>query len=169
MAPSTLSLLITIVLSLLQGSCAIPFSNAMCQPEYAWMDNAEQLNPCWTVTYVIAACNGDKPSQVGVSMLIHGNVVNSSWSCYNLMMDCTLCQNLAYTSNTKTWPSFSENCPSNYKDEIFLHGYVLANYASISYWATINYNLATIIRAAISSPAGILLIAVLGYIIYKHY
>ncbi|KAF8549248.1 hypothetical protein OG21DRAFT_1515418 [Imleria badia] len=218
MAPSTLSL-ITIVLSLSQVSGALPSSNATCQPEYTWMDNVGQLNPCLTVAYVIAACDGDTWTQPALPSGYSYDSPNGttatpcycSWSCYNLMMGCTLCQNSAYTSDTKTWPSFSENCPSNYKDEMFPQGYVLANNASIPYWATINptkwpselfdieqaqsyanqnqsdywpsnsspsssasstssgssTNLGAIIGGTVGGAAGLLLVLVGGYIIYK--
>ncbi|KAG9310415.1 hypothetical protein JVU11DRAFT_9554 [Chiua virens] len=121
-------------------------SNATCQPEYAWMDNAEGKDPCLTVAYVIAACVGDTWTQ---PPLIPGESYDSpngttatpcycSWSCYNLMMACTLCQNATYTASVKTWPTFVQNCPLNYKDEIFPQGYVLLSNISIPYWATIN-------------------------------
>lgn len=40
----------------------VPVTNATCQPEYAWMNNAEDRTPCLTVAYVIAACAGDSKS-----------------------------------------------------------------------------------------------------------
>lgn len=152
MTPGILSLLFAITFSLSRVLAVRPniltaVSNATCQPEYAWMNNAEQKDPCLTVAYVIGACVGDskslrfwdlcetqfpeigqlghnllclpgtrmihrmvrrpllvtgKPSQVWVSILVHRFDINSSWSCYNLMMACTLCQNPAYTSEIKT-------------------------------------------------------------------
>ena len=150
MTCSILSLLIATVFSLSQvwgirQDILVPVSNATCQPEYAWMNNAEQLDPCLAVAYVIAACAGDSKSlhlrvlyeilscmQLGHNLLCLLGIriirrvvrrpllvtgmtlsssspntcllsgVNSSWSCYNLMMACTLCQNPAYTSDITT-------------------------------------------------------------------
>lgn len=67
MASKIISLFITIVLSLSQvwavhPNIFIPVSNATCQSEYAWMNNAEQQSPCLAVAYVIAACAGDSKS-----------------------------------------------------------------------------------------------------------
>ncbi|KAG1775093.1 hypothetical protein EV702DRAFT_460834 [Suillus placidus] len=49
------------------------------------------------------------------------NACYCSWSSYNLMMACTLCQS---TNNSVVW------------ERIFPFGYVLAGDASIPYWAT---------------------------------
>ena len=67
MTCSILSLLIGVAFSLSQvwgvrPNIFVPVSSATCQPEYAWMNNAEQLSPCLTVAYVIAACVGDSKS-----------------------------------------------------------------------------------------------------------
>jgi len=110
------------------------------------MNNAEQQSPCLAVAYVIAACAGNTWTQPALPSGYsydspNGTTVTPcycSWSCYNLMMACTLCQNPANTGDIKTWPSFSQNCPSNYKEAVFPQGYVIDNNASIPYWATIN-------------------------------
>lgn len=67
MTSGILFLFITVVFSLSQVRAArpnifVPVTNATCQPEYAWMNNAEQRSPCLTVAYVIAACAGDSKS-----------------------------------------------------------------------------------------------------------
>ncbi|KAH0832388.1 hypothetical protein J3R83DRAFT_13421 [Lanmaoa asiatica] len=63
MTSGILSLLLIIVFSLSQvWGILVPVSNAKCQPEYAWMNNAEQRSPCLTVAYVLAACAGDSKS-----------------------------------------------------------------------------------------------------------
>ncbi|KAH0838822.1 hypothetical protein J3R83DRAFT_7226, partial [Lanmaoa asiatica] len=163
MTPVVLFALTTIAFSLSQvwgahPNIFVPTSNATCQSDYGWMNSTEQRSPCLTVAYVIAACVGDSWTQPA---LPSGYSYNSpsgttatpcycSWSCYNLMMACTLCQSPTFTSDTTTtyvniltivctaWPSFSQNCPSNYKDQVFPQGYVLADNASIPYWATID-------------------------------
>ncbi|KAN0101184.1 hypothetical protein V8E55_001168 [Tylopilus felleus] len=222
MTSSIFTLLITIVLSLCQAWAVhpniyarAPVSNATCQPEYAWMNNAEQQSPCLAVAYVIAACVGDTWTQPALPSGYSYDSPNGttatpcycSWSCYNLMMACTLCQNPAYTSDIKTWPSFSENCPSSYTEEKFPNGYVLENDASIPYWATIDptswpselfdigqaqtyanqnhsdywpsysassssgsgskTNLGAIVGGTVGGAAGLLLILVGGYLLYK--
>ncbi|KAF8430461.1 hypothetical protein L210DRAFT_3072207 [Boletus edulis BED1] len=153
MSSSVLCLLITIIFSLprVRGISPQVFnivSNATClEPDYTWMNNTEHQSPCLAVAYVIAACDGDTWTQPALPPGYSYDSPNGttatpcycSWSCYNLMMACTLCQSPAYASDLKTWPSFSQNCPSNYKDEVFPQGYVLANNASsIPYWATID-------------------------------
>ena len=64
MIARTLSFLATISLSPSQAwsvhpNVLVPVSNATCQSEYAWMNNAEQQSPCLAVAYVIGACAGD--------------------------------------------------------------------------------------------------------------
>ncbi|KAI9572526.1 hypothetical protein HD554DRAFT_2168219 [Boletus coccyginus] len=150
MTPGIFSLF-TITFSLSRGFTVRPnilnaVSNATCQPEYGWMNNTEQKDPCLTVAYVIGACVGDTWTQPALPSGYSYNSPNGttatpcycSWSCYNLMMACTLCQDPAYTNEITTWPSFSQNCPSNYKDAIFPQGYVIPNNISIPYWATID-------------------------------
>ncbi|KAF9221272.1 hypothetical protein BS17DRAFT_810156 [Gyrodon lividus] len=149
---SLLSLLV--VVPWLSASLAIlvhpnilaPVSLATCQSGYAWMNNEEGKDPCSAVAYVIAACVGDTWTQPALPSGYSYNSPNGttatpcycSWSCYNLMMACTLCQGPTYIGDIKTWPSFSENCSSSYTNEAFPAGYVLAGDGSIPYWATIN-------------------------------
>ncbi|KAF8841378.1 hypothetical protein BDN67DRAFT_528342 [Paxillus ammoniavirescens] len=142
---------LVVVVPWLSGSLAMvvhpnifaPTSLAVCQDGYAWMNNEEGNSPCLAVAYVIAACAGDTWTQPALPPGYSYDSPNGttatpcycSWSCYNLMMACTLCQGPAYTNEVKTWPSFAQDCPSGYTDSVFPSGYVLAGNGSIPYWA----------------------------------
>ncbi|KAH7884087.1 hypothetical protein F5I97DRAFT_1648458 [Phlebopus sp. FC_14] len=126
----------------------VPVSNATCLSDYAWMNNEEGYDPCLTVAYVIAACAGDTWTQPALPSGYTYDPPNGttatpcycSWSCYNLMMGCTLCQGSDYTSDIETWAHFSQNCPSSYSDVYFPSGYELLGDASIPYWSSIDPN-----------------------------
>ncbi|KIK46141.1 hypothetical protein CY34DRAFT_800856 [Suillus luteus UH-Slu-Lm8-n1] len=121
-------------------------STANCIDGYSWMNNGQGDSPCHTVAYVEAACAGnnyDQPALISGNSYSLPNSSNSnqcycSWSSYNLMMACTLCQN---TSNFVVWewPQWAGGCSnSSWTQEYFPSGLVLAGDASIPYWAITN-------------------------------
>ncbi|KAG1839940.1 hypothetical protein C8R48DRAFT_741092 [Suillus tomentosus] len=106
-------------------------SSAACMSGYSWMDDSQGNSPCLTVAYVEGACTGnnyDQPVLQSGDMYSlpnssTANACSCSWSSYNLMMACTLCQGVtALTIYYRYFPS----------------GYVLAGDASIPHWATTN-------------------------------
>ncbi|KAG1830032.1 hypothetical protein EV424DRAFT_373394 [Suillus variegatus] len=121
-------------------------SYAICMSEYSWMDDSQGNSPCLTVAYVEAPCYGNTYEQ---QILVNGdmyalpnssnaNACYCSWSSYNLMMACTLCQGVI-TSSVSEWPAWAAGCTTNqsWTQEYFPSGLVLAG-ASIPYWATTN-------------------------------
>ncbi|KAG2101813.1 uncharacterized protein F5147DRAFT_708106 [Suillus discolor] len=122
-------------------------SSATCMSEYSWMDDSQGNSPCLTVAYVEAPCyenNYVQPVlQSGYSYTLpnssNANACYCSWSSYNLMMACTLCQG-ANDSSVWEWPAWADGCAANqsWTQEYFPSGYVLAGDASIPYWATTN-------------------------------
>ncbi|KAG2049108.1 hypothetical protein BDR06DRAFT_961823 [Suillus hirtellus] len=122
-------------------------SSATCMSGYSWMDDSQGNSPCLTVAYVEGACTGniyDQPVLQSGDMYSLPNSSNAnacycSWSSYNLMMACTLCQGVS-TSSVSEWPAWTSGCTTNesWTQEYFPSGYVLAGDASIPYWATTN-------------------------------
>ncbi|KAG2101810.1 uncharacterized protein F5147DRAFT_295966 [Suillus discolor] len=122
-------------------------SSATCMSEYSWMDNSQGYSPCTTVAYVEAPCyenNYDQPILLNDTFYNLPNSSNAnacycSWSSYNLMMACTLCQGVS-TSSVSEWPAWAAGCPTNqnWTQEYYPSGYVLTGDVSIPYWATTN-------------------------------
>ncbi|KAI6153054.1 hypothetical protein BKA82DRAFT_4085472 [Pisolithus tinctorius] len=123
-------------------------SLAHCSSDYEWMQNQETTSPCLLVAYVISACAGTNWT---LPALLPGSQYDGpagqtvtpcscSWSCYNLMMACTLCQstNSSDGYNLQTWPAFVENCTSSETNVYFPSGYSIAGNQTIPYWAAIN-------------------------------
>ncbi|KAG0703454.1 hypothetical protein DFH29DRAFT_1068581 [Suillus ampliporus] len=112
------------------------------------MNDAQGYSPCLTVAYVEAACvsnNYEQPAlMVGYSYSLPNsstaNACYCSWSSYNLMMACTLCQGSNFTDSVWTWPTWASGCTANssWIEEYFPSGYMLAGNASIPYWAINN-------------------------------
>ncbi|KAG2351917.1 hypothetical protein BDR07DRAFT_975375 [Suillus spraguei] len=75
-------------------------STATCLDGYSWMNDGQGESPCLTVARVEAACSEDnyiQPALIpGYSYSLpnatSGNQCYCSWSSYNLMMACSLCQ-----------------------------------------------------------------------------
>ncbi|OAX34854.1 hypothetical protein K503DRAFT_774100 [Rhizopogon vinicolor AM-OR11-026] len=77
-------------------------SSASCTTDnvYEWMNDAQGYSPCLTVAYVEAPCAGNSYIQPSLMVNYSYSLPNSttanecycSWSSYNLMMACTLCQ-----------------------------------------------------------------------------
>ncbi|KAG1741800.1 uncharacterized protein EDB91DRAFT_315577 [Suillus paluster] len=121
-------------------------SSATCINEYSWMNDAQGYSPCLTVAYVEASCIGNNYEQpalmVGYSYSLPNsstaNACYCSWSSYNLLMACTLCQ--GFTDSVWTWPTWASGCSANssWIEEYFPSQYVLAGNASIPYWAIKN-------------------------------
>ncbi|KAG2101809.1 uncharacterized protein F5147DRAFT_708097 [Suillus discolor] len=122
-------------------------SPAACIDGYSWMDDSQGYSPCLTVAYVEGACTGNNYNQPVLDSGYSYSLPNSStanpcycsWSSYNLMMACTLCQG-ANDSSVWEWPAWADGCATNqsWTQEYFPSGYVLAGDASIPYWATTN-------------------------------
>lgn len=120
-------------------------SNAKCLSNFIWMNNKEQNDPCLLVAYVIAACVGNSWTQPLLPSGYHYDAPSNStatrcycsWSCYNLMMACTWCQN-PNTNELTSWINFSQDCPSSYTDEYFPSGLTLLANQTIPYWASID-------------------------------
>ncbi|KAG2036165.1 hypothetical protein BDR03DRAFT_1092655 [Suillus americanus] len=122
-------------------------SPANCTSEYSWMDDSQGHSACLTVAYVEGACsenNYDQPVLINGDSydLPNSSIANPcycSWSSYNLMMACTLCQGNTNTSIWE-WAQWVSGCTTNssWTQEYFPSGYMLAGDASIPYWATTN-------------------------------
>jgi len=122
-------------------------SAATCTDGYSWMDDSHNYSPCATVAYVEGACTGNNYNQPVLQSGYSYSLPNSStanpcycsWSSYNLMMACTLCQEVDDTA-VWSWPQWASGCTTNqsWTQEYFPSGYPLAGGASIPYWATIN-------------------------------
>lgn len=137
----------TILAVQVHAASRIVVSSATCIDGYSWMNNGQGDSPCLTVAYVEAACsenNYDQPIlDPGYSYPLPNastefqNPCYCSWSSYNLMMACTLCQG---TNATLQWPQWASACTTNlsWTEEYFPSGYVLSGNASIPYWATID-------------------------------
>ncbi|KAH7909755.1 hypothetical protein BJ138DRAFT_1154497 [Hygrophoropsis aurantiaca] len=122
-------------------------SEATCTADYSWMNNAEGQSPCLVVAYVEGACNGDDWTQPTLSVSAHydpssisnANACYCSWSSYNLLMACTLCQGPQFSDSLLTWAEFYKPaCPSSYYDVYFPTGYTLDTSSSIPFWASMN-------------------------------
>ncbi|KAG0703452.1 hypothetical protein DFH29DRAFT_1068580 [Suillus ampliporus] len=123
-------------------------SPATCNGEYSWMNDAQGYSPCLTVAYVEGACIGNNYEQPALMVDYSYSLPNSSsespcycsWSSYNLMMACTLCQGSNFTDSVWTWPTWASGCTANssWTEEYFPSEYVLSGDASIPYWATTN-------------------------------
>ncbi|KAG1908736.1 uncharacterized protein F5891DRAFT_1180281 [Suillus fuscotomentosus] len=116
------------------------------------MDDSRNYSPCTTVAYVEGACTGNNYNQPVLQSGYSYSLPNSStanpcycsWSSYNLMMACTLCQEV---NDTAVWrqvirllASVGIGCTTNqsWTQEYFPSGYLLTGDASIPYWATTN-------------------------------
>ncbi|KAG1775095.1 hypothetical protein EV702DRAFT_460922 [Suillus placidus] len=120
-------------------------SNATCISGYSWMNDSQGYSPCHTVAYVEAACTGNNYDQQALNNGFSYSLPNSStanecycsWSSYNLMMACTICQGNT-NSAVWEWPQWTSGCTTNlsWTQEYFPSGFVLAGDASIPYWAT---------------------------------
>ncbi|KAG1814374.1 uncharacterized protein BJ212DRAFT_1482111 [Suillus subaureus] len=119
-------------------------SPATCTSEYSWMDDGQGDSPCLTVAYVEAACSGNNsiPDEWLFVLLAKffdrkSMLLCSSWSSYNLMMACTICQG-SNDSAIWEWAEWASGCTTNssWTEKYFPSGYVLAGNASIPYWAT---------------------------------
>ncbi|KAG2147503.1 hypothetical protein DEU56DRAFT_125963 [Suillus clintonianus] len=118
-------------------------SPATCIDGYSWMNDGQGDSPCLTVAYVEAACFGNNYVQpvlkAGYSYTLpnstNANPCYCSWSSYNLMMACTLCQGISTT--VFEWPSWANGCATNiaWTEEFFPSGYELTGNATIPYWA----------------------------------
>ncbi|KAG2342668.1 hypothetical protein BDR05DRAFT_963884 [Suillus weaverae] len=83
-------------------------SPATCISGYSWMNDSQGYSPCLTVAYVEAACAGNNYDQPVLNSGYSYSLPNSStanacycsWSSYNLMMACTICQG---TNNSVVW------------------------------------------------------------------
>ncbi|OJA10612.1 hypothetical protein AZE42_09932 [Rhizopogon vesiculosus] len=146
-------------------------SNATCTTDnvYAWMNDEQGNSPCLTVAYVEAACIGNsyylQPSlMVNYSYSLPNsttaNACYCSWSSYNLMMACTLCQGSEFSTSVWTQVihlmlsklliislidglSGQVGAPLTLLGQPSLYfpsgsGYVLSEGASIPVWATLN-------------------------------
>ncbi|KAG2036164.1 hypothetical protein BDR03DRAFT_960345 [Suillus americanus] len=95
-------------------------SPANCTSEYSWMNDGQGDSACLTVAYVEGACsenNYDQPVLInGYSYSLPNsstaNPCYCSWSSYNLMMACTLCQGNANTSIWE-WAQWASGCTTN--------------------------------------------------------
>ncbi|KAG1746904.1 hypothetical protein EDB19DRAFT_331938 [Suillus lakei] len=120
-------------------------SPATCMSGYSWMNDSQGYSPCLTVAYVEAACVGNNYDQPVLQTNNSYSLPNSStanpcycsWSSYNLMMACTLCQG---STTIYEWPQWASGCTTNtsWTQEYFPSGYMLTGDASIPYWATTN-------------------------------
>ncbi|KAG1908735.1 uncharacterized protein F5891DRAFT_1180280 [Suillus fuscotomentosus] len=83
-------------------------SSATCMSGYSWMDDSQGNSPCLTVAYVEGAYTGNDYNQPVLTSGYSYSLPNSStanpcycsWSSYNLMMACTLCQEV---NNSAVW------------------------------------------------------------------
>ncbi|KAG2049107.1 hypothetical protein BDR06DRAFT_732364 [Suillus hirtellus] len=125
-------------------------SPAACIDGYSWMDDGQGDSPCLTAAYVEGACTGNNYNQPVLQSGYSYSLPNSStanpcycsWSSYNLMMACTLCQEVNDTA-VWSWPQWASGCTTNqsWTQEYFPSGYELVGGASIPYWATTNREL----------------------------
>ncbi|KAG2066765.1 hypothetical protein BDR04DRAFT_1159893 [Suillus decipiens] len=118
-------------------------SPATCNDEYSWMNDANNDSACLTVAYVEAAYYVQPVLNPGYSYSLpnatSGNQCYCSWSSYNLMMACTLCQGANSTWQQVihlVWPEWASGCTNqSWTEEYFPSGYVLSGNASIPAWA----------------------------------
>ncbi|KAG2361882.1 hypothetical protein BDR07DRAFT_1461179 [Suillus spraguei] len=124
-------------------------SPATCLDGYSWMNDGNGYSPCLTAAYVEAACSGNNYVQPvlepGYSYSLpnatSGTQCYCSWSSYNLMMACSLCQG---ANSTWQWPEWASGCTNlSWTEQYFPSGYVLSGDASIPAWAATNRILAT--------------------------
>ncbi|KAG2066763.1 hypothetical protein BDR04DRAFT_1233804 [Suillus decipiens] len=115
-------------------------SNANCNDGYSWMNDGDGHTPCLTVAFVEAAYYIQPILNPGYSYSLpnatSGNQCYCSWSSYNLMMACTLCQG---ANSTWQWPEWASGCTNqSWTEEYFPSGYVLSGGATIPAWAATN-------------------------------
>ncbi|KAG7450924.1 uncharacterized protein BT62DRAFT_1001773 [Guyanagaster necrorhizus] len=126
-----------------------PQTNATCTSDFTWADNAEELNPCSLVAYVMASCltdtyyvwalsndtHYDRPGDGAISV----TPCSCSWAAYNLFGACTACQAGSHAS--WGWAAYKANCGDDLSNTTFFpydKDYTLPTAASIPYWAAQN-------------------------------
>ncbi|TFK54790.1 hypothetical protein OE88DRAFT_1653282 [Heliocybe sulcata] len=127
-------------------------SNVVCGAEYSWMDNHLQQSPCLILAYLLANCNEgswtvpplsenpvthyNTPGQTGTPV----DVCECSWSAYNLISACTLCQGTAFAESVHTWDNYKTNCTGYYSTTTYwpTSNFTVPNTTAIPYWASTN-------------------------------
>jgi len=93
-------------------------TSAQCLPQYNWMNNDRNQNPCLVAAYAQGACNGGQFSVASLPEGTHytgpfANQVNAcecSTVVYSLVSACGLCQGDIFIS----WSDWSTNCSTVY-------------------------------------------------------
>lgn len=145
---------IVIVMAVAIASASIvprgPQTNATCSADYNWTDNESGLSPCLLASYLLGSClTGDygvwalpanshyDPPNVGS---MSSTPCSCSWSVYNLLGACTVCQ--GNVNSVVSWGFYKAECnDSDLSNTTFFpydKGFELPDMASIPYWATQN-------------------------------
>ncbi|EPQ58035.1 hypothetical protein GLOTRDRAFT_119936 [Gloeophyllum trabeum ATCC 11539] len=124
-------------------------SNVVCQSQYSWMDNHLQQSPCLVLAYLLARCNEgswtiqplqnnpitsyNTPGQTCTPV----DVCECSWSAYNLISACTLCQGSAFAESVHTWDAYKTNCTGYYSTSTYwpTSNFTVPDTTAIPYWA----------------------------------
>ncbi|KAL0573842.1 hypothetical protein V5O48_008106 [Marasmius crinis-equi] len=96
-------------------------SSATCDSKFSWMNNKQNLSPCFLAAALTGPClQGDfnisplQPnSHYDPPTQSKGTATRClcSWAAYNLYSACTACQNEV---GILPWPSFRQDCPDNF-------------------------------------------------------
>ncbi|KAF8642872.1 hypothetical protein AX16_009378 [Volvariella volvacea WC 439] len=128
-------------------------TSALCQFDFAWLDNQKAQTPCLVAAYALGACAegsiGSQPllieawmiegllpnQQYDVPNATTANPCYCSWTAYNLLSGCTACQGVT----PQSWPSFVEYCPPESRSDTFWPPKIpFPPQSAIPYWATTN-------------------------------
>ncbi|KAI6128297.1 hypothetical protein EV401DRAFT_1853747 [Pisolithus croceorrhizus] len=93
-------------------------TNVTCLPQFNWMDNSKNQNPCLVSAYVQSVCFGGQfaVTSLGPGTEYVGPYVDEANDCecssvtYSLVSACAYCQSYNYVS----WPYWVTNCSSPY-------------------------------------------------------
>ncbi|TFK71697.1 hypothetical protein BDN72DRAFT_856009 [Pluteus cervinus] len=91
---------------------------AVCSSDFVWMQNGLQQSPCLVAAFSLGACtngnwnvpalpNGTKYDSPNATT---ANPCSCSWTSYNLLSACALCQN--QPGGYDTWSAYVLQCPS---------------------------------------------------------
>ncbi|KZT26518.1 hypothetical protein NEOLEDRAFT_226817 [Neolentinus lepideus HHB14362 ss-1] len=124
-------------------------SNVVCEAQYSWMDNHLQQSPCLVLAYLLARCNEgswtidplsdnpvshyNTPGQTGTPV----DICECSWTAYNLISACTLCQGSEFAPSVHTWDNYKTNCTGYYSTTTYwpTSNFTVPNTTAIPYWA----------------------------------
>ncbi|KAL5512208.1 hypothetical protein ACEPAG_3493 [Sanghuangporus baumii] len=121
-------------------------TDAICRPEFDWMNNSKHQSPCLIAAYLLAPCqvtdDGDVHA-INDSYLAptaeNADACWCSWGVYNTLEACAACQsNKTYLLS---WYNYLTNCSTDLQPntEFYPSNNTIAEETAVPFWATINH------------------------------